>query len=150
MRGPAKAGHYVVDPGDPTGAQSEVEICMRLTAAFAVASALMTAPLPGQQTKPLPKNSVRVTVPGCTKGYVFTVAPRTVEAPGSVDVPPGMHLRLNAPKKMMHDITAHEGTLIQVTGLIRKGQYGPGGVSVGGVRIAPSSGNPQSGTLSMG
>jgi hypothetical protein len=123
---------------------------MRLTVASAVALALVTASLAAQETKPVPKNSVRVTVPGCTKGYVFTVAPRTVEAPGSADVPAGMHLRLNAPKKMMNDIKAHEGTLIQVTGLIRKGQYGPGGVSVGGVRIAPSSGNPQSGTLSMG
>jgi hypothetical protein len=123
---------------------------MRLTVASAVALALVTASLAAQETKPVPKNSVRVTVPGCTKGYVFTVAPRTVEAPGSADVPAGMHLRLNAPKKMMNDIKAHEGTLIQVTGLIKKGQYGPGGVSVGGVRIEPSSGNPQSGTLSMG
>jgi len=122
---------------------------MRLTVAFGVAIALITAPLAAQETKPVPKNSVRVTVPGCTKGYVFTVAPRTVEAPGSVDVPPGMHLRLNAPKKMMADIKAHEGTLIQVTGLIKKGQYGPGGIGVGGVRIMPGT-NPQSGTLSMG
>jgi hypothetical protein len=122
---------------------------MRLTVAAAVAIALVTASVAAQETKPVPKNSVRVTVPGCTKGYVFTVAPRTVEAPGSADVPAGMHLRLNAPKKMMNDIKAHEGTLIQVTGLIKKGQYGPGGISVGGVRIAPG-GNPQSGTLSMG
>jgi hypothetical protein len=122
---------------------------MRLTVASAVALALVTASLAAQETKPVPKNSVRVTVPGCTKGYVFTVAPRTVEAPGSADVPPGMHLRLNAPKKMMADIKAHEGTLIQVTGLIKKGQYGPSGINVGGVRIAPGT-NPQSGTLSMG
>ena len=123
---------------------------MRLTRSIALALVVAAVPLAAQETKPVPKNSVRVTVPGCTKGYVFTVAPRTVEAPGSVDVPPGMHLRLSAPKKMMADIKAHEGTLIQVTGLIKKGQYGPGGISVGGVRIAPSGGNPQSGTLSMG
>jgi hypothetical protein len=122
---------------------------MRLTVASAVAIALVTASLAAQETKPVPKNSVRVTVPGCTKGYVLTVAPRTVEAPGSADVPPGMHLRLNAPKKVMADIKAHEGTLIQVTGLIKKGQYGPSGINVGGVRIAPGT-NPQSGTLSMG
>jgi hypothetical protein len=122
---------------------------MRLTVASAIAIALISASLAAQETKPVPKNSVRVTVPGCTKGYVFTVAPRTVEAPGSADVPPGMHLRLNAPKKMMADIKAHEGTLIQVTGLIKKGQYGPSGINVGGVRIAPGA-NPQSGTLSMG
>ena len=122
---------------------------MRLTRSIALALVVAAVPLAAQETKPVPKNSVRVTVPGCTKGYVFTVAPRTVEAPGSVDVPPGMHLRLNAPKKMMADIKAHEGTLIQVTGLIKKGQYGPTGIGVGGVRITPGT-NPQSGTLSMG
>lgn len=122
---------------------------MRLTRSIALALVVAAVPLAAQETKPVPKNSMRVTVPGCTKGYVFTVAPRTVEAPGSTDVPPGMHLRLNAPKKMMADIKAHEGTLIQVTGLIKKGQYGPSGIGVGGVRIMPGT-NPQSGTLSMG
>jgi hypothetical protein len=123
---------------------------MRLTAAFAVAIAVFTAPLAAQETKPVPKGSVRVAIPGCTKGYVFTANPRTEEAPGSVDVPPGMHLRMNAPKKMMAEIKAHEGTLIEITGLMKKGQYGPSGVGVGGgVRITPGP-NPQSGTLSMG
>jgi len=123
---------------------------MRLTAAFAVAIAVITAPLAAQETKPVPKGSVRVAIPGCTKGYVFTANRRTEEAPGSVDVPPGMHLRINAPKKMMAEIKAHEGTLIEITGLMKKGQYGPSGVGLGGgVRVTPGP-NPQSGTLSMG
>ena len=122
---------------------------MRLTAGVAVALAIFTFPLAAQETKPVPKGSVRVAIPGCTKGYVFTVAPRTVEAPGSVDVPPGMHLRLNAPKKMMAEIKAREGNLIEITGLMKKGQYGPSGIGVGGVRITPGA-NPQSGTLSVG
>jgi hypothetical protein len=122
---------------------------MRLTAVIAVAIAVVTGPLAAQETKPVPKGSVRVAIPGCTKGYVFTASRRTEEAPGSVDVPPGMHMRLNAPKKMMAEIKAREGTLIEITGLMKKGQYGPAGIGVGNVRITPGQ-NPQSGTLSIG
>ena len=122
---------------------------MRLSVGVAVALVIITVPIAAQETKPVPKGSARVVIPGCSKGYIFTVAPRTVEAPGSVDVPPGMHLRLNAPKKMMAEIKSHEGDLIEITGLMKKGQYGPSGIGIGGVRITPGS-NPQSGTVSMG
>lgn len=122
---------------------------MRLIAVIAGAIAVLAAPLVAQETKPVPKGSVRVSIPGCTKGYVFTAGRRTVEAPGSADVPAGMHVRLNAPKKMMTEIKAHEGSLIEITGLMKKGQYGPSGVGIGSVRIAPGQ-NPQSGTLSVG
>jgi hypothetical protein len=122
---------------------------MRLTASIALAIVVASGSLAAQETKPVPKGSVRVSIPGCSKGYVFTVAPRTVEAPGSEDVPAGMHLRLNAPKKMMADIKGHEGSLIEITGLMKKGQYGPAGIGIGGVRVTPGP-NPQSGTLSMG
>ena len=122
---------------------------MRLIAVSAVAIAVLAAPLVAQETKPVPKGSVRVAIPGCTKGYVFTAAPRTVEAAGSVDVPAGMHLRMNAPKKMMTEIKAHEGSLIEITGLMRKGQYGPSGIGIGGVRVQPGS-SPASGSISVG
>lgn len=122
---------------------------MRLIAVSAVAIAVLAAPLVAQETKPVPKGSVRVTIPGCSKGYVFTAGPRTVEAPGNVDVPAGTHLRLNAAKKMMAEIEAHEGSLIEITGLMKKGQYGPSGIGVGNVRIMPGQ-NPQSGTISVG
>jgi hypothetical protein len=122
---------------------------MRFTGSVALAIVIAAVPLVAQETKPVPKGSVRVSIPGCSKGYVFTVAPRTLEAPGSEDVPSGMHLRLNAPKKMMAEIKGHEGSLIEITGLMKKGQYGPSGIGVGNVRITPGT-NPQSGTVSMG
>jgi hypothetical protein len=103
-----------------------------------------------QETKPVPKGSARVTVSGCSKGYVFTAGPRTVEAPGSGDIREGTRLRMNGPKKLMTEIKAHEGARIEVTGLMKQGQNGPSGVGIGGgVRIAPGP-NPQSGTVSMG
>jgi hypothetical protein len=103
---------------------------------------LMGTPLVAQETKPVPKDSVRVSIPGCTKGYVFTAGARTVDEPGSTGgIPEGMHIRMNGPKKMMAEIKAHEGSMISITGLMKKGQPRPDGVSIGGgVRVGPATG----------
>jgi len=98
---------------------------------------LASVSLLAQERKPVPDDSVRVTVAGCTKGYILTVAPRTMERSGSVDIPEGMHLRMNGPKKTIGEIKAHEGSMVEITGLMKKGQYA-GGVSLGGgVRVGP-------------
>jgi len=63
---------------------------------------------------------------------------------GRSDIPEGMHLRMNGEKMMMADIKAHEGSMIAVTGLMKKGQYNSTGINIGGgVRITP--GPPQAG-----
>ena len=111
---------------------------MQTTALLTIAIGLVSAPLAAQETKPVPKDSVRVSISGCTKGYIFTAGPRSVEHPGSVDVPEGMHIRMNGPKALMTEIKAHEGSVIELTGLMKKGQYGPDGVAIGGgVRVGP-------------
>ncbi len=115
-----------------------VECFMRTTVAFIVAVVVSSAPLVAQERKPVPKDSVRVSIPGCTKGFIFTAGRRTADEPGSADVPEGMHFRMNGPKKIMAEIKAHEGSMIEVTGLTKKGQLKPDGVSIGGgVRITP-------------
>jgi hypothetical protein len=61
-----------------------------------------------------------------------------------------MHLRMNGPKKMMAEIEAHQGSMIEITGLMKKGQYGSDGVGIGGgVRITPGPA-PSAGGLSVG
>jgi hypothetical protein len=111
-----------------------------------IVMSVSSAALLAQENKPVPKDSVRVSIPGCTKGQVFTAGPRTADEAGSVDMPEGMHLRMNGPKKMMSEIKAHEGSMIVITGLMRKGQYGPAGVGIGGgVRIAPGPSGPGGG-----
>ena len=91
-----------------------------------------------EKKKPVPDDSVRVFIPGCTKGYVFTAGPKTIDEPGSSEITEGMHLRMNGPKKVMTEIKAHEGSMIEIRGLMKKGQYGPDGVGIGGgVRISP-------------
>src|SRR5262249_23353056 len=98
---------------------------------IAVAAALTLSP-GAQEPKPVPKDSVRVSIPGCTKGYIFPAGRRTADEPGSVDVPEGMHMRMNGPKKTIDEIKAHEGSTIVITGLMKKGQFTPGGVGIGG------------------
>jgi hypothetical protein len=111
---------------------------MTTTAAVVVAIAVLRAPLAAQEQKPVPKDSIRVLVSGCTKGYMFTAGPRDSHEPGSFDIPEGMHLRMSGPKKMMAEIKAHEGSMIEITGLMKKGQFKEG-VRIGGVRITPGS-----------
>lgn len=102
----------------------------------------------GQETKPVPKDSVRVLVRGCTKGYVFTAGARTAEEPTTSEIREGMHLRMNGPKKMMAEIKAHEGSMVELVGLMRKGQFIEGVNIGGGVRVSPGGGsisNPTAG-----
>jgi len=116
---------------------------MKVIAALSTALAISVT-LAAQETKPVPKDSVRVFVPGCSKGAVFTAGRRTEDSPGGSAVPEGMRLRMNGPKKLMSEIKAEEGTRIEITGLIKKGQYEPGGIRLGsGVRV---SGGPTGGS----
>jgi hypothetical protein len=114
---------------------------MRTTIVIIAAVAVLNGRLVAQEQKPVPKDSVRVSIPGCTKGYIFTAGRDTQDEPGSVDVPEGMHFRMNGPKKMMAEMKAQEGSMIVITGITKKGQYKPDGVGIGGVRIAPGPGS---------
>ena len=110
---------------------------MRLITLLAVA--VLAAPLAAQEQKPVPKGSVRVSIPGCTKGYVFTAVRRSEDEPGSVSIPEGLHIRMNGPKKLINEIKAHEGSRVVVTGTMKDGQFRPDGVGIGGgVRLGPS------------
>jgi len=111
---------------------------MRVAAIVLVAVAF-SIPLPAQETKPVPKDSVRVHIPGCAKGYVFTAGPRTSDEPGNSEIPEGMHLRMNGPKKLINEIKTHQGSMIEITGLMKKGQFKEGIGIGGGVRIMPGS-----------
>ena len=101
-----------------------------------VVAGILAVPLVAQEQKPVPKDSVRVSAAGCSKGYVFTAGPPVEDRPGGSAIPEGMHLRMNGPKKLIAEIKGQEGSRIEITGLVRKGQIDPRGVSVGGgVRI---------------
>ena len=113
------------------------------TVALAIALILST-PLRGQETKPVPKDSMRVHLPGCSKGYAFTVGRPAAEEALSASLPEGTHLRMNGKKELMTQIKAREGSMIEITGLMKKGQYEQGIAIGAGVRIGPGS-NPAAG-----
>jgi hypothetical protein len=103
---------------------------------FLIVAAMLSGPLGAQEKKPVPKDSIRVFVPGCSKGFVFTAGPRTEDQHGGAAIPEGMHLRMSGPKTMMAEIKGQEGSMIEITGLMKKGQIGEDGIAVGrGVRI---------------
>lgn len=98
---------------------------------------LLAAPAAAQQEKPVPRDSVRISIPGCSKGVVFTVM-ESPEHESRSSIPPGRRFRLAGPKTLLKEIRDEEGTMIEVTGLVRKGQLDPSGVSLGGgVRVGP-------------
>ena len=137
----------------------EILALLRTIAILVVALVMCGATLVAQERKPVPKDSMRVSIPGCTKGYIFTAGRRTVDEPGSVNVPEGTHFRMNGPKKLIGELKAQEGSMIELTGITRKGQYAPGGIPVGGgVRIGPGptgigggtpGGSPVAGQISI-
>ena len=91
----------------------------------------------GQQEKPVPKDSVRISIPGCAKGVMFTVT-ESPEHESRSSVAPGRRFRLAGKKDLPKEIRDREGSVIEVTGLILKGQIDQSGVAIGGnVRISP-------------
>ncbi|MFN8064005.1 MAG: hypothetical protein U0P82_04350 [Vicinamibacterales bacterium] len=116
-----------------------------LATSFAVFASAIVG-FAAQEQKPVPKDSVRVNIPGCAHGYVFTAGQPTEDQPGGSAVPEGMHLRMNGPKKLMAEIKGSEGSRIEITGLMKKGQVGQDGINIGrGIRVSPGNPNPSAG-----
>ena len=67
------------------GRTIKVEFFMKTTVVITVAVAVLSGPLVAQEEKPVPEDSVRVSIPGCAKGRIFTAGRRTPDQPGSVD-----------------------------------------------------------------
>jgi hypothetical protein len=52
---------------------------------------------------------------------------------------------MSGPKALMADIKGQEGSMIEITGIVKKGQIIEDGVGLGGgVRVRPGTGNPSS------
>ena len=109
-----------------------------------LALAFFSASVLHAQERKIPKDSSRISIPGCAKGRTFIVAQSPEHEPVRSDVEPGRRFRLSGPKKVLNDIKVHEGSMVEVTGLVRTGQLaGPGGVAIAGGRIRIGGANPQ-------
>ncbi len=109
-----------------------------------VALVLFSSSLVHAQEKKIPKDSSRVSIPGCAKGRTFIVAQSPEHEPVRSDIEAGRRFRLSGPKKVLNDIKVHEGSMVEVTGLVRTAQLaGPGGVAIAGGRIRIGGALPQ-------
>lgn len=111
---------------------------------FVAAIVLASGALPNAQERKVPSDSERVSIPGCANGRTFIVGMPPGHEPVRSDVQEGRRFRLSGPKKILADIKIHERMMVEVTGLVRKGQLaGPGGVSIAGGRIRIGGSTPQ-------
>ena len=73
-----------------------------------------------QEEKPVPKDSVRVSIPGCSKGSAFVVTESPEGERTSVEIQTGRRFRLTGKKELLNEIKAREGYMIAVTGIVRR------------------------------
>jgi hypothetical protein len=113
---------------------------MRFTPALL--ALVIAAPLSGQERE-VPKDSVRLSIPGCVEGRTFIVMRRDQAEPVAVEVQPGRRFRLNGKRDMLKEMQTQKATMIQVTGLVRRSQVTERGVAVAGGRVRVGGGQPQ-------
>ena len=108
---------------------------------------LLGGGLAAQEERPVPKDSVRVSIPGCSKGSAFVVTESPEGERQSIEIKAGRRFRLTGKKELLNEIKAREGYMIAVTGIVRRNDLeGPGGVSLGGGRVRIGGGAPVSGS----
>lgn len=102
------------------------------------------APAHAQEQEPkVPKDSVRLSIPGCVEGRRFIVMRRDRPEPVDAEVQPGRRFRLNGPKKMLLEMQEQKASMIEVTGLVRRSQVTERGVTAAGGRVRIGGGQPQ-------
>ncbi len=111
-----------------------------------VALALVPVGLAVAQEREPPKDSERLAIPGCAKGVRFIVGEDPAHERTGPAIAPGRRFRLSGNKAVLKEIKLHEGSMIEVTGLVRKGQLsGPGGIAIAGGRIRVGGAMPRQG-----
>jgi hypothetical protein len=95
------------------------------------------------QEREVPKDSTRITINGCVKGRTFIIAAREGHDSTSGDLRPGRRFRLSGKKDLLKDIEKREGALLEITGLVRKAELSPSGVTLAGGRVRIGGGQPR-------
>ncbi len=99
--------------------------------------------LPGglvqDQEKPVPRDSTRLTVPGCAYDRLFLVEISPEHEMLRTDLKPGRRLRVSGAKKLLEEIKARQGEMVELTGLMRKSDLVEQGIGLAGgkIRIMP-------------
>jgi hypothetical protein len=98
------------------------------------------------QEREVPRDSERLTLPGCARGRTFVTASTAAHEAARSGVSDGRRFRMTGSRKLLDEIEARKGRMIELTGLVRKAHLGdPGGISVAGGRIRIGGRMPQAG-----
>jgi hypothetical protein len=117
---------------------------LQLTAFVLLLSASLFAAQAQEGQKKVPKDSTRVTLQGCAKGRTFIVGPRSEHGSANLDIAPGRRFRLNGDKKLLAQIKEGENHMVEITGLIKKGDLNPPqGLTLGGGRVRIGGADPR-------
>jgi len=109
---------------------------------IAIFSLMLVTVLSAQERK-VPKDSTRVSIPGCSKGSAFVVTASPEPDRTSTEIGIGRRFRLTGPKDVLAEIKRREGSMIEVTGLVKKSDLKEGGIRLGGGRVRIGGANPQ-------
>ena len=78
---------------------------------------------------------MRLSIPGCSKDRRFIVAERPGHEPVRSDIRAGRRFRLHGKKDLLNEIKKQDGTMIEVTGLVRKMDLEERGMTMAGGRV---------------
>lgn len=103
---------------------------------------MLSSALALAQEKPVPKDSERLSIPGCAYDRLFIVDVNPEHETRSVEMKPGRRLRLQGPKKLLEEIKARKGSMVEITGLVRKSDLIEEGVSMAGGKVRMTARSP--------
>ena len=91
------------------------------------------------QERPVPKDSTRLSIAGCARGRVFTVGRDPEHESRAFELAEGMKLRLEGQKKILEEIKQREGSMVEITGLMKQSDTTQPGIGLAGgrVRVTP-------------
>jgi hypothetical protein len=107
-----------------------------------------------QQERPVPKDSTRLSTAGCAHGRVFTVGRDPEHEALGFRLEEGMKIRLEGQKAVLEEVKKHEGSMVEITGLMKQTDTVQPGVGLAGgkVRVTPvmpSGRGPSAGPAGM-
>jgi hypothetical protein len=96
------------------------------------------------QERPIPSDSERISIVGCAKDRTFIVRTPEGREVTSTEIQPGRRFRLSGPRRLLDDIKRREGSMVELTGLVRKSDVaGPGGLTILGGRVRIGGATPR-------
>lgn len=113
-----------------------------MKALLIMAAMVVTGGLVLAQEKPVPKDSERHMVAGCAYDRLFIVDDSPEHELPRTTLKPGRRLRLGGPKKLLEEIKARQGSMVELTGLLRKSDLIEEGVSMAGGKVRMTSRSP--------